>query len=122
MGQERVVRFAGEPPEWVVIRAKLAERGFAATLRMIDGLPAFPDETPEPGWKELRSRFRLRHGDPSPRSEPTDMRGLGQRRRGPVGIVDRLGRRLRRNVIHIGDGIVTSKSVANGESASRMPG
>lgn len=22
---------------------------------MIDGLPAFPDELPEPGWKELRA-------------------------------------------------------------------
>ena len=24
---------------------------------MIDGLPAFPDEVPEPGWKELRIGF-----------------------------------------------------------------
>jgi hypothetical protein len=24
---------------------------------MIDGLPAFPDETPEPGWAELRVGF-----------------------------------------------------------------
>jgi hypothetical protein len=24
---------------------------------MIDGLPAFPDEVPEPGWKELRLGF-----------------------------------------------------------------
>lgn len=57
MGQERVVRFAGEPPEWEAIRAKLSEQGIAATVRMIDGLPAFPDEIPEPGWKELRLGF-----------------------------------------------------------------
>jgi hypothetical protein len=57
MGQERVVRFAGEPPEWPAIQAKLAERGLAAAVRMIDGLPAFPDEVPEPGWKELRIGF-----------------------------------------------------------------
>jgi hypothetical protein len=57
MGQERVVRFAGDPPEWDVIRARLAERGIVATLRMIDGMPAFPDEIPEASWKELRVGF-----------------------------------------------------------------
>jgi len=57
MGQERVVPFAGEPPEWDAIRATLAERGITAKLLMIDGLPAFPDEVPEPGWKELRVGF-----------------------------------------------------------------
>lgn len=57
MGQERVVSFNGSPPEWEAIRTKLSERGIAATIRMIDGMPAFPDETPEPGWKELRVGF-----------------------------------------------------------------
>ena len=57
MGQERVVSFDGSPPEWDAIRTKLAERGIAATIRMIDGLPAFPDEVPEPGWKEVRVGF-----------------------------------------------------------------
>ena len=23
-------------------------------MRMIDGMPAFPDESPDPGWKEVR--------------------------------------------------------------------
>jgi len=57
MGQERVVSFAGEPPGWESIRAELGRRGIAASIRMIDGLPAFPDESPEPGWKELRIGF-----------------------------------------------------------------
>lgn len=57
MGQERIVRFHGEPPMWAAIRAALGHAGFDATLRMIDGLPAFPDESPEPNWKELRIGF-----------------------------------------------------------------
>ena len=55
MGVERVVRFrAGSPPGWPEIAAKLAESGESPVLRMIDGLPAFPDEVPDPAWKELR--------------------------------------------------------------------
>ena len=57
MGQERVVPFEGEPPSWEAIRTMLSKAGFDATLRMIDGLPAFPDETPEANWKELRIGF-----------------------------------------------------------------
>jgi len=57
MGQERVVRFEKEPPAWDAIRAALGRAGFEATLRMIDGLPAFPDETPDPNWQELRIGF-----------------------------------------------------------------
>jgi hypothetical protein len=57
MGQERFVEFEGEPPEWSAIRAELERAGHAVSLRMIDGLPAFPDETPEPGWRELRLGF-----------------------------------------------------------------
>ncbi|MFO0803494.1 MAG: hypothetical protein U0791_10285 [Gemmataceae bacterium] len=57
MGQERTVQFSGSPPEWDAIRTKLTERGITATIRMIDGLPAFPDENPEAGWKELRVGF-----------------------------------------------------------------
>jgi len=33
---------------------KLAEVGETPAVRMIDGLPAFPDEVPDPGWQELR--------------------------------------------------------------------
>lgn len=55
MGTERVVRFRpGKSPGWPEIAAKLAESGQTPVLRMIDGLPAFPDELPDPAWQELR--------------------------------------------------------------------
>ena len=57
MGLDRTIRFPSEPPAWDAIEAQLARIGDAPQLRMIDGLPAFPDEVPEPGWKELRVGF-----------------------------------------------------------------
>ena len=54
VGIERVIRFRDAGPEWPAIAAKLTEVGEAPAVRMIDGLPAFPDEVPEPGWQELR--------------------------------------------------------------------
>ena len=58
MGMDRTVRFpAGAVPAWDAIRARLFRLGESATLRMIDGLPAFPDEVPEPTWRELRVGF-----------------------------------------------------------------
>jgi hypothetical protein len=49
------IRFpAGSVPAWDAIRGQLARVGETAPLRMIDGLPAFPDESPEAGWGELR--------------------------------------------------------------------
>jgi hypothetical protein len=55
MGLDRTVHFApGSAPPWDAIRAHLVRAGVTPALRMIDGLPAFPDETPEPGWRELR--------------------------------------------------------------------
>lgn len=54
MGMERTVRFEGTPPSWQAIRAAIQERGLGVQLRMIDGMPAFPDECPEDGWRELR--------------------------------------------------------------------
>src|SRR5436305_399952 len=55
MGLDRTIRFpSAETPSWEAIRTHLARVGESAPLRMIDGLPAFPDETPEPTWKELR--------------------------------------------------------------------
>lgn len=38
-------------PEWSRIAGRLP---FAAPLRMIDGMPAFPDEDPPAEWQELR--------------------------------------------------------------------
>jgi hypothetical protein len=55
MGMDRTVCFpSGTVPAWDAIRTQLIRLGLACPLRMIDGLPAFPDETPEPGWRELR--------------------------------------------------------------------
>src|SRR5436309_15395805 len=54
MGMDRTIRFAAEPPAWDAIREQLRRVGEDGALRMIDGMPAFPDETPEPGWRELR--------------------------------------------------------------------
>ena len=57
MGVELAVRFAGDWPDFGAIRAHLARFGEVPPVRMIDGLPAFPDETPEAGWRELRIGF-----------------------------------------------------------------
>ncbi len=55
MGLDRIILFpAGRVPAWNAIKSYLARVGEPAPLRMIDGLPAFPDETPETGWRELR--------------------------------------------------------------------
>jgi hypothetical protein len=55
MGLDRAIRFpTSDTPSWDAIRAQLGRVGDAATVRMIDGMPAFPDETPDPNWKELR--------------------------------------------------------------------
>jgi hypothetical protein len=68
MGLDCTVRFpTGSVPGWDAIKGQLARLGEPAPLRMIDGLPAFPDESPEDGWRELRVGFpagmvSLRHG------------------------------------------------------------
>lgn len=54
MGIERAIRFPADSPSWPAVAAKLVEVGETPVVRMIDGLPAFPDEVPEPGWQELR--------------------------------------------------------------------
>lgn len=55
MGLDRTVRFpAGQPPAWGAIKTHLLRVGEPGTLRMIDGLPAFPDESPDSEWRELR--------------------------------------------------------------------
>jgi hypothetical protein len=54
MGVERVVTFAGPPPGWAAIQKEAAAAGLALSVRMIDGLPAFPDEEPADGWREVR--------------------------------------------------------------------
>jgi hypothetical protein len=54
VGVERVVRFAAAVPEWPAVVSKLIEVGETPAVRMIDGLPAFPDELPGPDWQEVR--------------------------------------------------------------------
>jgi hypothetical protein len=54
MGMERVITYSGTAPSWNVIQREAAASELALVVRMIDGLPAFPDEVPEDGWKELR--------------------------------------------------------------------
>ena len=55
MGIERTI--SHDPnvlPDWAVVRGLLVANGETATLRMIDGMPAFPDEIPDATWHELR--------------------------------------------------------------------
>jgi hypothetical protein len=55
MGIDRSVSFAARPiPPWSAVAELLAQRGFPAEMRMIDGELAFPDESPPDDWKELR--------------------------------------------------------------------
>ena len=55
MGLSRTVMFPSEArPTWESIRTALVSLGETPVVRMIDNLPAFPDEIPEPGWFELR--------------------------------------------------------------------
>ena len=55
MGLDRTIRFPiDETPTWEAICSTLARIGETAPLRMIDGIPTFPDESPDPDWKELR--------------------------------------------------------------------
>ena len=54
MGMERVVVFPDAGPSWAAVRERLSAAGAAVQMRMIDNLPAFPDEDPEDGWRELR--------------------------------------------------------------------
>jgi hypothetical protein len=65
---ERVVSTDGQEPDWSTIRARIAACGVALQMRMIDNMPAFPDEGPEPNWQELR--VSLGHGMITIRREP----------------------------------------------------
>ena len=54
MGMERVIEFSGTTPSWHAIQRETTAIGLTLSIRMIDGLPAFPDEVPDDGWKEVR--------------------------------------------------------------------
>jgi hypothetical protein len=51
---ERIVSFAGPAPTWDSLQQAFTQAGLTASVRMIDGLPAFPDEMPADGWQEVR--------------------------------------------------------------------
>jgi hypothetical protein len=53
MGLERAIP-ATTPFDWPRLVARLGALGESPILRMIDGLPAFPDEVPPDEWRELR--------------------------------------------------------------------
>jgi hypothetical protein len=54
MGVERTVSLPSGEPTWAAVAGELARTGPPPVVRMIDGLPAFPDETPADGWREVR--------------------------------------------------------------------
>ena len=54
MGLSRTVLLSQGEPTWDTVASRLKALGETPQLRMIDGLPAFPDETPPDDWRELR--------------------------------------------------------------------
>ena len=54
MGMEKVVNFPGPLPEWSVLREGAIVAGLQFIVRMIDGLPAYPNEEPSGEWSEVR--------------------------------------------------------------------
>jgi hypothetical protein len=55
MGLTGIIRYpSSESPSWDAVRLALSQLGVTPSIVMIDGLPAFPDEIPEPAWQELR--------------------------------------------------------------------
>ena len=54
MGMSQTVRCRDGVPAWPAVAEWLTADGRPATMRMIDGQLAFPDEEPPPDWRELR--------------------------------------------------------------------
>jgi len=58
VGLEVRVKFSAAPVlDWRGLLVDLAAAGRSASVRMIDNLPAFPDESPPDGWREVRLGF-----------------------------------------------------------------
>lgn len=76
MGLEQTVTVpAGAALPWGALAERLAARGYPVQVRMIDGLPAFPDELPPDDWRELRvgtpaGMVTLRRSDPAAPGTP----------------------------------------------------
>jgi hypothetical protein len=69
---ERVVQFPDAGPTWPAIRAHLIAAGKVVQMRMIDNMPAFPDEEPPIDWREMR--VSLGEGMITMRREPGRIR------------------------------------------------
>jgi hypothetical protein len=69
---ECIVTFRAEEPTWSAIRTRIESAGGTVQMRMIDGMPAFPDEEPAVDWRELR--VSLGTGMLTLRREPGRMR------------------------------------------------
>ncbi len=55
MGLSRTVTFTADSrPTWESVRLAATTMGETPVVRMIDNLPAFPDEIPGPDWIDLR--------------------------------------------------------------------
>lgn len=54
MGLDMTIPWSGPGPAWKNLAADSQRRGVPLQLRMIDNLPAFPDEIPDDHWTELR--------------------------------------------------------------------
>jgi hypothetical protein len=72
MGMDRIITFSGPEPTWPAVRDRIVAASQTVQMRMIDNLPAFPDEEPEDGWRELR--VSLGGGMLTLRREPGRMR------------------------------------------------
>ena len=72
MGMERIVRFSDAGPAWRAIREQLTAGGHTVQMRMIDDMPALPDEEPPSDWRDLR--VSLSGGMITLRREPGQIR------------------------------------------------
>lgn len=54
MGLQLTVSFNEPVPGWEELQTLLSNKGVQVSLRMIDGMPALPNEIPDPDWNELR--------------------------------------------------------------------
>jgi hypothetical protein len=69
--QRNIHHYPGATVDWAAIRDRLGSLGESVTILMIDGQPAYPDELPEQGWRELR--LGLSGGMVTLRREPTSL-------------------------------------------------
>lgn len=54
MGMENAIDYADQAPTWLTIKERLIAMGKSPQMRLIDNMPAFLDEDPEEGWREIR--------------------------------------------------------------------